>query len=287
MAIIFNEDDILIPFSFKDIRVKGKILRLNKVCESVVNNFNVSQLIEQIVLETIAFNTIISSNFKFDGVFKLQVNCFDGLIKVLLVDNKSNGDIRAFVTQNKEFQTTKDQLDFKDLIGKGFLIFHLNQNIQQQPYQAIVAMDGKDITDVANGWFRDSEQIKTYIKFFSDVKSKKCGALFLQMIPNVYETFEESAKHKEDFNTLEILSNTLTQEEMFSDNLYDILYKLYNEFEVITYDKKYYQYNCSCSLEKVQDMIINFSTKDKQDLKNESGEIEVKCEFCNKSYIIR
>ena len=286
MAIIFNEDDILIPFSFKEIGVKGKILRLHNVCESIMDNFDISDDIAKIFLETIAFNTIISSNFKFDGIFKLQLNCFDGLIKVILVDNKYNGDIRAFVSKNDDFTLTKEHLEFKDLVGRGFLIFHLNQQMQQ-PYQAIVAMEGNDMNEVAQGWFRDSEQIKTYIKFFVDVKAKKCGALFLQMIPNIYETFEEDLQHKEDFNTLEILSDTLTQQEMFGDNLYDVLYKLYNEFEVITYDKKHYQQNCFCSLEKIQDMMASFSVEQQQDLKNEKGEIEVKCQFCNKSYNIR
>jgi redox-regulated HSP33 family molecular chaperone len=34
-------------------------------------------------------------------------------------------------------------------------------------------------------------------------------------------------------------------------------------------------------------MMASFSVEQQQDLKNEKGEIEVKCQFCNKSYNIR
>jgi molecular chaperone Hsp33 len=285
MSIDYKDSDVVIPFSFSKIGVRGKILRFNNLSNTIVNNFKITDNIKEVLLDSLSLNAIISSNFKFDGIFKLQLNCFDGLIKVILIDTKSNGDIRGFVSLNNDFTSSKihHELSFKELITKGYLVFHLDQKIAK-PYQAIVAIDGDNLEDVANQWFKDSEQILTYIKFYNDVKTNSAGAIFLQIIPNQYATEEEKEAQKEDFNTLCVLSDTLAKQEMFNDNLTDILYKLYNQFEVVVFDKIYYQYKCSCSLDKIKELVEAFSEQEKEEMYKDTKELEISCQFCGTTY---
>lgn len=285
MSIDYKDSDVVVPFSFNSLGVRGKILRFNNLSNTIVNNFNISDNIKEVFLDSLSLNAIISSNFKFDGIFKLQLNCFEGLIKVILIDTKSNGDVRGFISLNNDFKIEEEveKLTFKQLVHKGYLVFHLDQKLAK-PYQAIVAIDGDNLEQSANAWFKDSEQILTYIKFYRDVATNSAGAIFLQIIPNQYASEQEKEEQKEDFNTLCILSDTLEKQEMFNDNLSDILYKLYNQFEVVVFDKQYYQYKCSCSQEKIQELVNTFSEDEKNQMKQEDKDLEISCQFCGTIY---
>lgn len=286
MSIIFNDTDVLVPFSFKDIPIRGKILRMHHSVGEIVKNFDIkNHSIVRTFLEVIAFNAIISSNFKFDGIFKLQVNCYDMIIKVILVDIKSNGEIRAFISTNSDSEIIDSkEYSFKELCGdNGYLVFHLDQKLKA-PYQAIVSLDGENFSDVVSKWFKNSEQIETYMDIFVDSSTNTTGAIFLQMMPNIYESMESSAENKENFNTIKILTQSISKVEMLNDNLEDILYRLYNQFDVVVYDRMYYKYKCSCSDGKIKDLVSTFDETEIEALKNENGKIEIKCNFCNTIY---
>ncbi|MCL2567169.1 MAG: Hsp33 family molecular chaperone HslO [Alphaproteobacteria bacterium] len=280
------EKDILLPFSLSNTNIKGKIVRLHKTSSKLLNRFTTGiKEADKIFLDSLILSQLISSNFKFDGTFKLQVNGDGGIVKMILCDNKINGNMRAYMSLHEDCKG--QPLTFKDTIGSGVMIFHLHLPNSLKPYQAIVELSGDSLSDSAYNWFKQSEQIKTYIKIFSNAEKKSAAGLFLQKIPNQYANDEQIEQEEEIFSTLKILSETLKENEILEDSLEDVLYKLYNEFDVMLYDKTKISYKCSCSLKKIKEVAASMSASEQEDLRQENnGAIKITCSFCGKEYLV-
>jgi molecular chaperone Hsp33 len=295
------EKDILLPFSLSSTNIKGKIVRLHKTSSKLLERFAVGiKEVDKVFLDSLVLSQLISSNFKFDGTFKLQINSDEGIVKMILCDNKINGNMRAFMSLNEGYavqnspqnllSTPVDYINhtsftFKEIIGSGVMIFHLHLPNSIKPYQAIVELSGDNLEDSAYAWFKQSEQIKTYIKIFSNAEKKSAAGLFLQKIPNQYANDEQIAEEEEIFNTLKIHSETLKETEILNDSLEDVLYKLYNEFDVMLYDKTKISYKCTCSAKKINEVVAAMSSIEQEDLRKENnGVIKITCSFCGKEY---
>ena len=78
----------------------------------------------------------------------------------------------------------------------------------------------------------------------------------------------------------ELTDNTLSPERL--------LYRLFHEHSVRAFDGIPVKDNCSCSKQKVEDMLAGLSAGERRESEeiNEAGKpaISVTCEFCNESY---
>lgn len=288
MGITLLDKDIILPFSFEKANIRGKIVRCSDTAKELLDRFATgNQEVDKVFLDSISLSYLISSNFKFDGVFKLQLNSYDGIIKVILCDNKQNGNMRAFMSLNDKIKPKSDTPTFREIVGSdSAMIFHMFMKDAKYPYQGIVDLSGEDLSSCAENWFAKSEQLQTYIKIFSNVEKKITTAIFLQKIPNQYASDEEKEEDDEIFNTFKILSDSVTKEEMLSDNLEDILYKLYNEFDVLIYDKQPIAYKCTCNDEVIKEVIATISEEEQESIRKENdGHIKITCSFCGKDYL--
>ncbi len=288
MSIALLDKDVILPFSFDKANIKGKIIRLSETSKQLLDRFTTGiKEVDKVFLDSLALSQLIFSNFKFEGTFKLQLSGYDGIIKAILCDSKKNGNIRGFMSLNENHKMQSKNPSFREIVGKdSAMIFHLLMKDAKQPYQAIVDLSGDDLSSCSENWFLKSEQLPTYIKIFSDVEEKTTSALFLQKIPNQYAKEEEKEEDKEIFNTFKILSDSITKQEMLNDNLEDILYKLYNEFDILIYEKKPIYYKCTCNDSVIKEVISTISKEEQESIRKENdGHIKISCSFCGKEYL--
>jgi molecular chaperone Hsp33 len=289
--VIEYQEDVLLSFGFKDKNIKGKIVKLKKIPKELLSRFSVSKDIDKLFIETSALSCVISSNFKFDGTFKLQLNCYNAPVKVILCDNKQNGNTRSYISIDElelEKIKNKDNLTFQDLVGNGQMIFHMFPEYASEPYQAIIPLGGENISACVNNWFENSEQVTTFTKAWSSVKKGVVVVIFLQKIADNYATEDMQEQNQNDFNTVKILTESLSYKEAMEDNLEEILYNLYNEFEVLLYPKTYFYDSCSCSVEKIQEVLKTIPIDEINEIKAENdGFVKINCDFCKKEYKVQ
>ncbi len=293
--IKYNENSV-VSFSFNHkntqnpVYIRGKLVKLTSLTSSLVERFkdvlakNNNVLLKHF-LDATTLAVLISNNFKFEGIFKLQITAQNGLLKAILIDSKNNGNVRGLLSINEDFNKDTDltNANFKTLVGDGYMIFHLDSLNYKEPYQAVVGLSETNLEDTANEWFRQSEQIQTYIKLFRNEKTLETGALFLQIVAQEQRKAKDVEKVMDDFHTLEILTNTMTDEEFFASQNDDLLYKLYNEYDTIIYQPQPYYYKCSCSKEKVEEMLSAFVQKEEGD---DDTPKEIECGFCGTKYYL-
>ena len=278
-------DNHIIPFQLGGNRVRGSIVRLGTAVSEIIKRHNYPKNIESLLADTLTITACLGSRMKHDGVFTIQAKG-TGEVHTLFSDVTNNGFLRGYVGFNPDLSILHK--DLISLMVSGHITFTLDQGKYSKRYQGIVALEDKSISKSAELYFNNSEQLETKFVVFnnydSDGSSKEklfsSGLIMLQKMPNKTDMDEEENIEVWE-NSLNFLS-TLKKEECLSVSLTsrDILFRLFNEVDVIVYDEIVIQDKCRCSKKKVELAIKKLNKDELNDIADEKGNIKVICEFC-------
>ena len=291
-------NDTCLSFNLDNNIFRGRIVRLDHVLQEIFSHRQYPDNVAAAVAETTVLGVVLASLMKFDGLFTLQMQG-DGPLSVLVTDVSSAGKIRSCAKYDGEAiekmqvlrKTTGTIEPAPHWLGNGSLIFTVDQGKNTEMYQGDVDLQGKNLTECALRYFKNSEQIDTYLRLFSQKNAKglwQAGALLLQKMPVVGGT-AASEDNQEKIAALweedKILSDSLKQEEMFDENLRmeDILFRLFHEHQVRVVKEDDFTFGCRCNREKLFNTLSSMSEKDIEDM-SENGKITATCNFCGQVY---
>ena len=287
--------DKCIYFNLDNNAFRGRIVRLKNTLGDIFKRREYPENVSMAVAETSVLGTMFASLLKFNGLFTLQIQG-DGPISVLVCDVTSSGKVRAcakydFEAMQKAQELRKTQGELEEApfwLGKGVLIFTVDQGEGTELYQGVVDLQGKTLADCAMRYFKNSEQIDTYLKLFKR-KTKNgwetAGVLLQKMPTNGGNNAADDEKINELWNEDKILLNILKDEEIFSDNLSEeeILFRLFHEHEVRVIKESEYFFGCRCNREKLLNTLSAMSEDDINEMV-ENGKITATCGFCGEKY---
>ena len=275
----------IIPFQLGKNQVRGSIVRLETTVSEIIKRHNYPSNIESLLADTLTITACLGSRMKHEGIFTIQAKG-SSEVHTLFSDITNNGSLRGYVGLEDGF--SKKDLNLNALMGSGHISFTLDQGKYSKRYQGIVALEEKSISKSAELYFNNSEQLETRFSNFNYYSIHKknreklmsSGLIMLQKMP-IKDDIETEENEKIWENSLNFLS-TLQKEEFLSVNLssQDILFRLFNEVDVTTYDEIIIKDQCRCSQAKVEFAIKNLSKKELIDISDENGNIKVVCEFC-------
>lgn len=288
-------NDKCISFSLDNNAFRGRIVRLDHILSDIFAPRRYPQNVEAAMSETTALGIMLASLMKYDGYFTLQMQG-DGPISVLVTDVTSKGVVRTaakFDEQKmiaaQELRKTEGELEATPhWLGRGSLIFTIDQGKNTDLYQGIVDLKGKNLAECAMRYFKQSEQIDTYLRLFvrpNDKEWQAAGILIQKMPANGGKESESPENAEELWNEAKILTDSLKDEEIFDRNLplEDILYRLYHEHKVAVVKESEYHFGCRCSREKLFATLSNMKPEDIESLA-ENGKIVATCNFCGQTY---
>ena len=275
----------IIPFQLGKNQVRGSIVRLETTVSEIIKRHNYPSNIESLLADTLTITACLGSRMKHEGIFTIQAKG-SSEVHTLFSDITNNGFLRGYVGLEEGF--SKKDLNLNALMGSGHISFTLDQGKYSKRYQGIVALEEKSISKSAELYFNNSEQLETRFSNFNYYSIHKknreklmsSGLIMLQKMP-IKDDIETEENEQIWENSLNFLS-TLQKEEFLSVNLssQDILFRLFNEVDVTTYDEIIIKDQCRCSQAKVEFAIKNLSKKELIDISDENGNIKVVCEFC-------
>ena len=275
----------IIPFQLGKNQVRGSIVRLETTVSEIIKRHNYPSNIESLLADTLTITACLGSRMKHEGIFTIQAKG-SSEVHTLFSDITNNGSLRGYIGLKDGF--SKKDLNLNALMGSGHISFTLDQGKYSKRYQGIVALEEKSISKSAELYFNNSEQLETRFSNFNYYSIHKknreklmsSGLIMLQKMP-IKDDIETEENEQIWENSLNFLS-TLQKEEFLSVNLssQDILFRLFNEVDVTTYDEIIIKDQCRCSQAKVEFAIKNLSKKELIDISDENGNIKVVCEFC-------
>ena len=288
--------DKCVSFNLDNNAFRGRFVRLDNVLAEVFSHHKYPDNVGAAVAETTALGVMLASLMKFDGLFTLQIQG-NGPVSDLVADVTSDGKVRATARFDEQkmkeaqiLRKTEGELEATPFwLGKGSLIFTIDQGKGTDLYQGVVDLQGNTLEACALRYFKYSEQIDTHLHLYLNKKGDywQAAGILIQKMPTkggneLTETDDELA---EKWNEDKILLDSLTVAEMFDEKLSadDILYRLFHEHQVRVVKANVYYFGCRCSREK----LLNTLSSMKEDDINamiEDGKITATCNFCGQVY---
>ncbi|MET0381799.1 MAG: Hsp33 family molecular chaperone HslO [Burkholderiaceae bacterium] len=285
-------------FLFEGLPVRGMLVRLTGSWKDVLRRRAASgawpPAVQNMLGEMAAAATLMQANLKFDGALILQVQG-DGPVKLAVAE--AQADLRFRVTAKVQGDVAP-QASFGDLVnqrGGGRCAITLDPQDResgQQPYQGIVPLetpDGATVGDVAamlEQYMRQSEQLETRIVLASDGGSA-CG-LLIQRLPiegaGNLAGAAQAGIDDDAFNRIALLAGTLKADELLTLDTPTILHRLFWEEPLRLFDPQHPAFACSCSPERVRNMLRNLGREESESILRERGDIEIGCDFCGAQY---
>jgi molecular chaperone Hsp33 len=239
--------------------------------------------------EAVAASVLLAGTIKFEGVLSLQLQG-DGPVHLLLAQCTSGLGVRGLARYAEADEACK-AADFIAMLGAGNLTVTLETDDQSQRYQGIVPITGPGLADSLQLYFANSEQLPTRLWLFANGE-RACGML-LQRLPQEGGTggTESSAlRHDEAgvddaWRRVQLIGDTLTAEELLTLADTEILHRLFHEDDLRLYEASPVFFRCRCSRARVGGMLQGLGEQETRAVLAERGEVEVRCDFCNRAYV--
>ena len=288
-------NDTCISFNLDNNVFRGRIVRLNKVMEEIFSHTQYPDNVAAAVAETAALGVLIASLMKFDGLFTLQMQG-SGPISVLVADVTSEGKVRATakydaqaIANAQELRKTEGEIEpTPHWLEHGSLIFTIDQGKNTELYQGMVDLKGKNLEECALRYFKNSEQIDTWLHLYLEHKDGvwNSAGILIQKMPTDggNEPGETAVATEELWNENKILLDSLQADEIFNLDLSEVLFRLFHEHQVRVVKEREYTFGCRCNRDKLQRTLSNMKTEDIEDMV-ENGKITATCNFCGQVYV--
>ena len=287
-------NDTCISFNLDNNAFRGRIVRLDNVMAEIFSHARYPDNVAAAISETTALGVLLASLMKFDGLFTLQLQG-SGPISVLVADVTSAGKVRATAKYDAQAIEAAQALRKTEGIIEptphwlehGNLIFTIDQGKNTELYQGVVDLQGKNLEECALRYFKNSEQIDTYLHLYLQKEGKvwKSAGILIQKMPQKggNEGVAEDEALQELWNENKIMTDSLQKEEIFNLDLKEVLFRLFHEHQVRVVKEQEYTFGCRCSREKLQQTLGSMKPQDIEDMV-ENGKITATCNFCGQVY---
>lgn len=223
---------------------------------------------------------IMGAMYKGEQELTIRVES-NGPIEGMVVTTNAKGDVRGYVGNPKLFfQHDDGKINVSQAVGQGNL--HVTKDVKvRDHFTSTAALQTGEIAEDLAYYFTASEQIPSAVslgvKVETDNTVSHAGGFILQRMPGCpVETIEHIERK---LQTLQPVSTMLeagyTPEaiiEAITDGDHEILHTMDLQFK------------CDCSREKFERGLISLGVKQLTDIKEEDGQIETVCHFCQTKY---
>jgi molecular chaperone Hsp33 len=284
-------DDLVQPFQVEAMNLRGRLVRLGPAVDTIVRQHAYPGPIGGLLAESLALAATLAGALKYDGVFSLQTKG-DGPLRLLVADVTSDGDLRGYAQFDEArlaaLGDRREDRRFRRLMGKGYLAFTVDQGPHTDRYQGIVDLDGADLVECAQHYFRQSEQLRTGIKLAAgqarpirpliDELGWRAGALMVQRLPGEQDD--------DDWRRALLLIESCTAAELLDPMLdpLDLLYRLFHEDGVRVFRPQPLRARCRCSRTRAESVLRLLTDVDLDEMVVD-GNIIVTCQFCNSNHV--
>ncbi len=304
-------DDTVLPFQLDASGIRGRVARLDGVLDRVLKQHAYPSVIEALVAETALLTALIGQAVKLRWKLSIQVRG-KGPARLIATDYygpTEDGEparIRAYASYDA------DRLDLNadpfSQIGEGYFAVMIDQGEGMVPYQGFTPIAGKSLSDCAQTYFAQSEQIPTRFALAYGESAGpgrplhwRAGGIMLQHMPAVGGVAADQGSgeggllthadilggaQSEDWNRANLLLDTVETLEMIGPSLppTDLLVRLFHEEGPRVFDAQPVRFGCSCSEDKVRSTMSIYSQKDIAKMTTDEGIVTADCQFCGAHY---
>ena len=309
----------LTTFLFDGLPVRGMLVRLTDAWQELLRRRQpvgaFAPEVQVLLGELTAAAVLMQANIKFNGALVIQV-FGDGPVKLAVAEVQPDLAFRATAKVVGDVPAGARLEALLNVHGQGRCAITLDPQDKlpgQQPYQGVVPLHGdqreplQQVSQVLEHYMLQSEQLDTRLVLAAD--SKVAAGLLIQRLPVTGEgnlagadphggsqrtkegapsfrgqANEDAIGRNEDYNRIATLAASLTREELLELDVDTVLRRLFWEEKLLRFDIQTPRFACTCSRERVANMIRALGQEEADSILADHGEIDVGCDFCGQQY---
>lgn len=295
-------------FLFEGLPVRGMLVRLTDAWQDILQRRaqagGYPPRVTELLGEMAAAATLMQSNIKFNGALVLQVSG-DGPVKVAVAEVQPDLSLRATAKVMGEVADDAPLSHMVNVHNQGKCVITLDPKDRQpgqQPYQGVVPLYGdrgeklESLAEVLQHYMLQSEQLDTTLVLAAN--DQIAAGLLIQRLPlqgeanlagsGVMRGDEDNIGQNEDYQRIAMLASSLKREELLTLDADTILRRLFWEEDVRRFEPAVGEsgprFACSCSRERVAQMLHGLGRDEIESILAEQGQVEVGCDFCGAQY---
>jgi len=291
---------VLTKFLFEGLPVRGMLVRLTDSWQELLRRRQTIGAhpveVRRLLGEMSAAGVLMQANIQFNGALVLQMSG-DGPVKLAVVEVQPELSFRATAMVVAEVPVGARLEAMLNPQGQGRCVITLDPKDRlpgQQPYQGVVPLHGdqreplQEVSQVLEHYMLQSEQLDTRLVLAAD--DEVAAGLLIQRLP-VEGQGNLGADRNEDliglsdaYNRISLLAATLTREELLTLTPEQVMHRLFWEETLRVFEPITPRFACTCSRQRVHNMLVGLGREESEELIAERGLVEVGCEFCGLRY---
>ncbi|MCY4396769.1 MAG: Hsp33 family molecular chaperone HslO [Rhodospirillaceae bacterium] len=297
--------DVLVPFRLERANLRGRAVRLGPAIDAILTRHDYPPPVADLLGEALALAAVLAGTLKYNGVFTLQAKG-DGPVGMLVCDVTSDGNLRGYAEVDKAawaaLGKTGPDGPVPRYLGAGHLAFTVDQGADMERYQGIVELAGATLTECAQHYFRQSEQIETLLRLGvgrPDGAGWQASALMIQRVPMAGGVggvggrggapkaddsgHVDEERREDDWRRLAMLLGTVRNAEALAPDAdpLRLLHRLFHADGVRVFEAQALRDRCRCSDDRAESALRMLDADDLADMTID-GIVTVACQFCSR-----
>ncbi|MBU2896796.1 Hsp33 family molecular chaperone HslO [Vibrio hepatarius] len=266
--------NVLNRYLFEDLSVRGELVQLDDAFQQIISSKEYPAPLKNLLGELLVSTTLLTATLKFEGSITMQLQG-DGPVSLAVINGDNDQKVRGIARWEGKIESNAT---IHDMMGKGYLVITIEPK-KGERYQGIVALEGNNLAEILEGYFANSEQLKTrlWIRTGEHEGKPQAAGMLIQVMP-------DGKGGEEDFEHLEQLTDTVKNDELFTLQANDLLYRLYNQEKVRLYQPQPVAFHCGCSREKSGAAIVTLGHAEVDNILDEIGSVSLHCDYCGTTY---
>jgi molecular chaperone Hsp33 len=268
------DGDTLTRFMLERSGIRGVVVHLDQTWTEIAGRAEYPAPIAARLGETCAAAALFTGHAKIDGRLSVQLRG-TGCLRTLFAECTAAGTLRGIAHFEEPIPSPLTPRAF----GPGSLMAITIESTppgarEMTRYQGLVGLEADSLAEAFEGYFVQSEQLPTRMLLAS--QAERAAGLILQKLPGV-------EGDRDGWDRVNALFETLGGEELASLPVETLLWRLFHEEGVKLLDRRPLAFACSCSRERVEDMLRGMGL-DEARASLEDGVAQVHCDFCGRAY---
>ena len=304
-------DDSILPFQLDRAGMRGRVARLDATLDAILGQHDYPRQVEALVSEAVLLTALIGQAVKLRWRFSLQIRG-DGPVRLIATDyfgpaaEGAPARIRAYAGFDPE--ALNDAHAFEQL-GRGVFGVTIDQGRNMTPYQGMTPLAGGSLSACAETYFAQSEQLATRFSIEAALAetpgatpSWRGGGVMIQQLPTDGGIAPDAPSgedglmnaddvalmgdREEDWTRVAMLLSTVETHELVGPLVppENLLLRLFHEERPRVYAPQQVRFGCTCSAERVEAALAQYSAKDIGRMTTPEGRVTADCQFCGAKY---
>lgn len=286
--IITADVDRALGFTIPARHARGRVVRLGPVLDTILAAHAYPPAIAALLTEALTLTALIGATLKDpSGQLTLQTQTSESVVTLMVCDYRG-GEVRGYVQFDADrLAAAPVQPTLAALFGQGYLAITFDLESTRERYQGIVPLDGETLSEAAESYFLQSEQIPTLVRTGVIHRDGHvvAGGLLLQHLPEGEvgrERLHTRLDHPE-WEHVAALGSTTGADELADPALplETLVWRLFNEeSEVRVLAATPLARGCRCTPEHIRSVLSRFPAEERLAMADADGVIAVDCAFC-------